>query len=54
MWCDVLWYGQEFVETDAEKAAAAVGTGKAAPGKKARKKKGAGRSGDEVSVCVLC
>eukprot|EP00752_Nemacystus_decipiens_P009436 g8435.t1 len=39
---------EEFVETDAEKEAAAVGTGKTATGKQAKtKKKGAGRSADE-------
>eukprot|EP00903_Cladosiphon_okamuranus_P006626 g6471.t2 len=40
---------EEFIETDAEKEAAASfsGTGKAAPGKKSKKKKGAGGGADE-------
>lgn len=46
------------MEIDAEKAAAGVGAGKAAPGKKSKKKKGAGRSADEANVvyivCVGC
>lgn len=52
----MLCCAQEFVETDAEKAAAAFGTGKAAPGKKLKKnKKGTGSSADEARVvgCVF-
>lgn len=48
---------QEFVETDAEKVAAAVGAmGKTAPAKKSKKKRGAGSSADEASrvPCLVC